>query len=58
MKFKKGDLVGRTYRSPSRGIVTVPGAKSSTVLWLSGAWEGKHFLESNKELSKLRVRSA
>jgi hypothetical protein len=58
VKFSKGDLVGRTYRSPSRGIVLIPGAMSSTVLWLSGAWEGKRFIERNKELSKLKVESA
>ena len=57
MKFSKGDLVGRTG-SPSRGVVLDPGAKSSTVLWLSGLWAGRRFLESNKELSKLKVRSA
>jgi hypothetical protein len=58
VQFKKGDLVGRTYSSPSLGIVVSPGARASMVLWLSGVWEGKRFFESNKDLSKLEVESA
>lgn len=57
MKFSKGDLVGRTYKTPSRGIVMVADIEASIVLWLSGPWQGQRCIEYNKELSKLKVRS-
>ena len=58
MKFSKGDLVGRTYKTLSRGIVMVADIEASIVLWLSGPWQGQRCIEYNKELSKLKVRSA
>ena len=57
MKFSKGDLVGRTYKTLSRGIVMVADIEASIVLWLSGPWQGQRCIEYNKELSKLKVRS-
>ena len=58
MKFKKGDLVGRTYRTPGRGIVMIADIEASIVLWLSGPWQGQRCVESNKSLTKLKAESA
>ena len=57
-KFNKGDLVGRTYRTPGRGIVMIADIEASIVLWLSGPWQGQRCVESNRSLTKLKVRSA
>ena len=58
MKFSKGDLVGQTYKTPGRGIVMIADIEASIVLWLSGPWQGQRCVERNKQLSKLKVRSA
>ena len=58
-KFNKGDLVGRTYAgSMERGIVMIADIEASIVLWLSGPWQGQRCVESNRSLTKLKVRSA
>jgi transposase len=57
VKFKKGDLVGRTFRAPGCGIVMIADIEASIILWLSGPWQGKRCVERNKELSKLKVES-
>ena len=58
MKFNKGDLVGLTYKTSERGIVTLADHVSSIVLWLSGPWQGQRSVVSNRRLTKLKVRSA